>query len=115
MEAGIKIGDMRLSNPIGRMWTLLRWDGEFWRMVNFSAHSRDEVLRLAVSSGVYDRIVGGKDFTAWDIAGVKYQNHASDRTIYTVRDDKAVVAIDDATCHSFPWPGVGVPSIGKGD
>lgn len=116
MEAGTKKGDMRLSNPIGRMWTLLRWDGGFWRMLPVSEHQRDDVLRWAFEHGLYDRIVGGKAFTPWTAGGCTYRNIVEGNTLYTVRlNDSTLVAIDDATCHESPWPALGVPSIGKGE
>lgn len=117
MEPGEKKGDLRISNPMGNMWVLLRWDGEFWRMLlSASFRSRDDLLRWAVDRHIYNRIVGDREFAPWIAGGATYQNKSDGWTLYTVRlGDNQVVAIGDATCHASPWPAPGVPSIGKGD
>lgn len=115
MDDGEKRGELRISNPMGSMWTLLMWTGEFWEMLPVSFHSRDRLLRWAVDRRLYGRIIGDKEFTPWTVNGVTFQNKTDGYTLYTVCNGETVVAINDATCHSAPWPAPGVPSIGKGD
>lgn len=115
MTPGCKFGELRISNPIGRMWVLLEWAGEAWRMLPQSFHSRDELLRYAVRNFIYDAIVGDKAFDPWTNSdGRTYQHEAVGGTLCTVRlgDDPTIVAVNDATCHESPWPGVGKPTIG---
>lgn len=116
MTPGEKLGDLRISNPMGNMWVLLAWDGEAWRMMMNSFSSREKLLRYAVYNGLYRAIVGDKAFAPWTSNGVRYQHEVLGMMLYTVRlGDDQVVAIDDATCHSHPWPRPGAPSIGAED
>lgn len=114
MTPGNRFGDLRISNPIGRMWVLLYWDGEFWRMLPRSFHSRNNLLRDAVANFLYDAIVGDKEFEPWTNSdGATYQNKVRGSTLYTVRlGDSMLVAMGDATCHESPWLEPGKPTIG---
>lgn len=117
MTPGEKFGELRISNPMGNMWVLLAWNGEWWCMLAQSFHSRNELLRYAVRSHLYRAIVGDKEFTPWTNSdGQTYQNKVDGWTLYTVRlKDQMIVASGDTTCHATPWREPGVPSIGEDD
>lgn len=117
MKPGEKFGELRISNPMGNMWVLLAWDGEFWRMPMNSFKSKNDLLRHAVYSNFYRQIVGDLEFDPWTNSdGKTYQHKAVDGGLYTVRlNDQQVVAIGDATCHPSPWPSPGNPTIRVGD